>query len=293
MRVYGGGGTRIHGIYIGGGESTSFDQLKNIDSGSVTLTDQRLIFSGQLQQRVIAISDIVSARPYGGAAFVVSSQKRGKAQVYSVSNPIVWTFAIQMVVKGDLHLGNTARPAPKVVQPAEEPAIQPRATKAQMAYLSDLGVQFDPQELNRGDASRLIGQALAVNTPSKAQLSKLDSLGFILKDDEKFTYMELDQVLALTNRNASLHDLEKLHELKINLENSDALSCRILIELDDAFQADEDFIHLGTVGIAKACAAAASDPDLFKPTLRHDKTHKELTFSWPKAKLKEWASKVN
>src|SRR5574337_1401385 len=41
-RVYAGGGTRIKGVYIGGGTSESHQRLTQIDSGSLVLTNQRL-----------------------------------------------------------------------------------------------------------------------------------------------------------------------------------------------------------------------------------------------------------
>ena len=43
-RVCVGGGTRIRGVYIGGGTSESPHQLREIDPGTLVLTTQRLIF---------------------------------------------------------------------------------------------------------------------------------------------------------------------------------------------------------------------------------------------------------
>src|SRR5437667_10704969 len=42
-RVYAGAGTRVQGIYIGGGESKSVQSLKELDSGTLTLTTKRLV----------------------------------------------------------------------------------------------------------------------------------------------------------------------------------------------------------------------------------------------------------
>src|SRR6266516_1646495 len=48
-RVYAGGGTRVQGIYIGGGESKSVQALKQLDSGMLTLTNKRLVFTGSME----------------------------------------------------------------------------------------------------------------------------------------------------------------------------------------------------------------------------------------------------
>ena len=106
-RLYGGMGTTIHGIRIGGGRSTSIDQLKQIDSGTLTLTNQRLIFDGQMQNRIVEASNIVSTKPWADA-FEVSSQKKAKNQLYTVSNPILWATLVSMVAKGQVNVTKKA-----------------------------------------------------------------------------------------------------------------------------------------------------------------------------------------
>lgn len=59
-RVYAGAGTRVKGIYIGGGESSSVQHLKQLDSGTLTLTTKRLVFTGSMESRVVNIKDVVS-----------------------------------------------------------------------------------------------------------------------------------------------------------------------------------------------------------------------------------------
>jgi hypothetical protein len=303
VRVYGGGGTRVQGVYIGGGESTSFDELKDIDSGTLTFTTQRLVFTGQLQQRVTAIRDVVSALPYGGDAIIINSQRRAKAQVYTVRNPILWASAIQCIIKGVLKIK-------KVVEEADSDSNQRRASRAalknpdltntryvmvtttQMAYLTDLGIEFDHAKLTKADADRLISRALAADRPNESQKDKVRRLGFVLKDDEDYTMRELDEILDSASQRPDPQDLAKLQSLKIDLSNGNALDCRMMIELDEAFRADDEFNALGSVGIAKACAAATKDPDLFKVTLRHSASHGGLVFSWPQTKLREWAAKT-
>jgi len=59
-RLYGGGGTRIRGVYIGGGASESYQRLRNIDSGTLVLTNRRLVFDGGAENRALNLKDILS-----------------------------------------------------------------------------------------------------------------------------------------------------------------------------------------------------------------------------------------
>lgn len=98
-RVYGGAGTSIKGVHFGGGESRSFQSLKQIDSGTLTITTRRLIFTGTMESRVTKAKDIVSAKAWDDA-IEVSSQKRMKSSIYSVRNPLIWSRVVQMAAKG-------------------------------------------------------------------------------------------------------------------------------------------------------------------------------------------------
>src|SRR6266513_3427908 len=98
-RVYAGGGTRVKGIYIGGGQSTSIQSLKQLDSGTLTLTTKRLVFSGSMESRVANIKDVVSVEPLADA-IEISTGKRAKRQVYLVRNPIIWATLVRTTIKG-------------------------------------------------------------------------------------------------------------------------------------------------------------------------------------------------
>ncbi|HWO41135.1 MAG TPA: hypothetical protein VNO43_04965 [Candidatus Eisenbacteria bacterium] len=103
-RIYGGGGTRIRGIYIGGGASESHQRLRQIDQGKLTLTNQRLVFDGQSENRATNLKDVISASPWSDAV-EVSSSKRQKSQIYAVGNPIIWAQVIQMFASGKIEVG--------------------------------------------------------------------------------------------------------------------------------------------------------------------------------------------
>ena len=101
-RVHSGGGVRVmKGVYIGAGQSSSVQGLKKIDSGTLTLTTKRLVFTGSMESRVVSIKDIVSVEPLPDA-IEVSTGKRAKRQIYSVHNPVIWTTLVRTVAKGGL-----------------------------------------------------------------------------------------------------------------------------------------------------------------------------------------------
>jgi hypothetical protein len=100
-RVYAGGGTRVQGIYVGGGESTSLQSLKELDSGTLTLTNKRLVFTGSMESRVVNIKDIVSVEARADA-IEVSIANKAKRQVYVVRNPIIWGALIRTFIKNGI-----------------------------------------------------------------------------------------------------------------------------------------------------------------------------------------------
>jgi hypothetical protein len=85
-RVYGGAGTRVQGIYLGGGASESHQRLREIDAGTLALTNQRLIFDGGHENRSVNLPDVISANAWSDA-IEISSSRRQKSQIYTVQNP--------------------------------------------------------------------------------------------------------------------------------------------------------------------------------------------------------------
>ena len=65
VRHYSGGGVRIaKGVTVGGGRSQSRDELKNIDSGALVLTNTRLVFSGSKRTTNVSLDKIISVTAY-------------------------------------------------------------------------------------------------------------------------------------------------------------------------------------------------------------------------------------
>lgn len=100
-RVYAGGGTRVQGIYIGGGESSSVQALKQLDSGMLTLTNKRLVFTGSMESRVANIKDIVSVESFGDS-IEISTARKAKRQLYVVHNPILWGALLRTISKSGI-----------------------------------------------------------------------------------------------------------------------------------------------------------------------------------------------
>ena len=108
-RFYGGAGTRIKGIYIGGGASHPVDSLTRIDSGTLTLTTQRIVFDGNMQNRSAEAKQIISLKAYADAIEIATS-KRSKSQLYVVGNPLLWEGVIKLVISGDMTVKQTRIP---------------------------------------------------------------------------------------------------------------------------------------------------------------------------------------
>ena len=104
FRVYGGGGTRVGKVFLGRGVSESRQRWKQIDTGSLTLTTKRLAFDGSQENRTIRVSDVLSITPASMDAIEVNNQRRGKASVFTVSNPLIWVAVIQQVAKGQFNV---------------------------------------------------------------------------------------------------------------------------------------------------------------------------------------------
>jgi hypothetical protein len=101
VRVSAGAGTRIGRIYIGGSRSESHQQYREIDVGTLILTNHRLIFDGSSQNRTTNLMDVMSASAWQDA-IEVSSTKRQKSQVYTVTNPLIWASIIQNLASGSI-----------------------------------------------------------------------------------------------------------------------------------------------------------------------------------------------
>lgn len=96
----GGGAIRVmKGVYIGGSKSTSrsHDELREIDSGQLILTNKRLIFDGSLNTREIKLDKIISVSEYIDG-IEIAIEGKAKSQIYiGMSNPYLWKSLIYYI----------------------------------------------------------------------------------------------------------------------------------------------------------------------------------------------------
>lgn len=104
-RIYAGTGTRIKGIYIGGGESTSVSQLKKIDQGTLTLTNQGLVFVGGLETRYFKFGQINAIKAWADA-IEISSMKKQKNSLFEVRNPFIWEIYAKLLISGKVKVSS-------------------------------------------------------------------------------------------------------------------------------------------------------------------------------------------
>jgi hypothetical protein len=80
------------GVYVGiaPGKSESQEEWRAIDEGIIALTNERLIFDGSKEERIIPLRKIISARP----------ENRRKSMLFTVNNPLIWVTFIHILVKG-------------------------------------------------------------------------------------------------------------------------------------------------------------------------------------------------
>jgi Holliday junction resolvasome RuvABC ATP-dependent DNA helicase subunit len=73
-------------------------RCKMIDSGTLTLTTKRLVFTGSTEPRSTKLTDIVSVDQYGFDAIKVATAGQRKRQVHKVRNPIIWSKFIGVLL---------------------------------------------------------------------------------------------------------------------------------------------------------------------------------------------------
>lgn len=146
FRVYGGAGTRVGKIYLGGGVSESEQRWKQIDVGTLTLTTKRIVFDGGRENRTIRLSDVLSVTTCSLDAIEVSSQRRAKSAVFAaLLNPLIWAPLIQQIAKGDCRPNETAEwtPTPSPASPPKETgAAQVTPPRPQRAISSQEARKF-------------------------------------------------------------------------------------------------------------------------------------------------------
>ncbi|MEO5646451.1 MAG: hypothetical protein ABIO57_01620 [Candidatus Paceibacterota bacterium] len=81
----------MRGVSVGGykGKSESHQEMRELDSGVVTLTNKKIIFRGSKENRTIQLKDIVGLKRYSDA-IEIASTGRQKGSSFTVVNPYIW-----------------------------------------------------------------------------------------------------------------------------------------------------------------------------------------------------------
>ena len=97
-----GGAVRIaKGITVGRGYSTSesHEEWRQISTGVLYVTNKRLVFDGDMQNRVVKIDDVVSAQA-GAAQVAITAASRQKTMLFDRINGQIVRDVIEMIQGG-------------------------------------------------------------------------------------------------------------------------------------------------------------------------------------------------
>ena len=105
VRYYHGGysGFRVaKGVYVSGsgGRSISAQEWSCLDTGSLTITNKRLVFEGGKENRIVPLNKIVSVN-CSVTSIEVSVEGRQKTMAFSAANPLIATGIIRLCCQGD------------------------------------------------------------------------------------------------------------------------------------------------------------------------------------------------
>lgn len=89
------------GVWIGGssGRSVSHQEWAKLDSGTLTVTNQRIVFDGGAQTRTVLLRKIVSVDSMRDSV-EVSVENRQKSMVFEAANPLILATIIRLACKG-------------------------------------------------------------------------------------------------------------------------------------------------------------------------------------------------
>ncbi len=99
----------MKGLSVGqsGGRAESHKEWRILDTGKLILTNKKLVFDGNKEDRTILLDKILTISPMLDAIEVSSSSRSG-SMVFPVNNPFIWATTIRILsaVEDPLHLGN-------------------------------------------------------------------------------------------------------------------------------------------------------------------------------------------
>lgn len=94
---YGVRATRRIGVFEGESRSESHDEWRAISSGTLYITDKRIVFAGDMQSREIKLDELISTSA-DSRSLIVRSSKRQKAMCFTGLNGLIARDTISMIV---------------------------------------------------------------------------------------------------------------------------------------------------------------------------------------------------
>ena len=91
----------MKGVYLGGysGKSESHQEWRILDSGELVLTNKKIIFRGNNENRTIPIDKIVAVKVYTDG-IELTTESKSKSSIFAVKNPYIWNIALTILRSG-------------------------------------------------------------------------------------------------------------------------------------------------------------------------------------------------
>jgi hypothetical protein len=160
-------------------------------------------------------------------------------------------------------------------------------SEAQMQKLNRLGIADElPDNPTSQDAHDLLDEVLE-GPVTENQIKELKESGVKLKNVERMTAGELDDLIKLASRTPDEDDLMMLRHYRLTLQEGNALSVRLVVELIGHLNGYE--FDIDEAMIARACVKAMNDPAFATPTLSCEGEGCGIDITWPQSKLREWS----
>lgn len=102
----GGGSTSVRvmkGVSVRSGstrQSESYEEMRLLDQGVLTLTDQRFVFAGSHENRVIPLAKVLTVKQFVDA-IAISVENKAKTVYFFVDNPAIWYAVYQILTRTD------------------------------------------------------------------------------------------------------------------------------------------------------------------------------------------------
>lgn len=107
-----GAGIRVmKSVYLGSssGTSRSHNEWQTIDIGTLVITNQRIIFDGRSENRVVLLDRVISINP-NLDGIEVSIENKQKSSFYTVKNSLIWSSVFNIL--HDLEIKRNEKPLP-------------------------------------------------------------------------------------------------------------------------------------------------------------------------------------